>query len=80
MPTPDVIAKLRELRTALAATPPDLATASAAREHLDKVLAEPSHAPHYAGLRDKLLALEADHSQVTSAVQALIQQLSAAGI
>jgi hypothetical protein len=80
MPNPEVIAKVRELRSALDETRPDHPAVAAVSEQLDRVLAQPTHAAHYTGLRDKLLAVEVDHPKTTAALQALVQSLNAAGI
>jgi hypothetical protein len=80
MPNSEVVAKVRELRKALAEVQPDSPGVAAVTEQLDRVLVEPAHKPHYTGLRDKLLAVEVDHPQTTATIQALVQSLSAAGV
>lgn len=83
MPTPDVVEKLRQLREALA-TQPDAPTAASLAKQLDPVLVEPFHAPHYHGLRARLLDaysdLEIEHPRLAGAIQTVIESLTHAGL
>ncbi|HET9623511.1 MAG TPA: DUF4404 family protein [Kofleriaceae bacterium] len=84
MPTPDVIAKVRDLRAELAAARPASPEAARIATQIDTVLAEPAHAPHYEGLGDRLRAevagLEGEHPKVAAAMNSVINALLAAGV
>jgi hypothetical protein len=87
MPTPEVIARVRELHAELAETQPDMPDAAEVitlRQAVDQVLLEPMVQEHYTSLNDKLLLayikFEIDHPKLAGAVQAAIASLSAAGI
>ena len=83
MPTPEVIEKVRQLHAELEEQPdaPDL---ESLRKQIDTVLVEPFHAPHYHGLRDKLLfayvGFEIDHPKIASTMQSVINSLTVAGL
>jgi hypothetical protein len=85
MPTPEVIARVRELHAELAESQPDTpAEAVALRQAIDQVLLEPHVQEHYTSLNDKLqlayVKFEIDHPKLAGAVQGVIASLSAAGI
>jgi hypothetical protein len=84
MPTPDVIEKVRQLRAELATARPASPEAEHLTKQLDTVLVEPDHAPHYAGLGDRLRSaaagLEAEHPQLAAAMTTVVNALNAAGV
>ena len=84
MPTPEVIEKLRQLRTALAAPEPEAPAHASLRQQLDEVLVDPEQRPRYTGLAEKLrgamIGLEVDHPHLAGSIEAVINSLSAAGI
>lgn len=84
MPTPDVIDKVRQLRAELATAPSASPEAERITQQLDSVLIEPGHAPHYAGLGERLRAaaagLEAEHPQLAAAMMTVVNALSATGV
>jgi hypothetical protein len=82
MPTPDVIEKVRQLRAELAtAASPEAAHIT---QQLDTVLVEPNHAPHYAGLGERLrtaaAGLEAEYPQLAAAMMTVVNALNATGV
>lgn len=88
MPTPEIIAKVRELHQQIAETPdlpqhvqPDV---SAIQQQIDTILLEPDHVPHYTSLNDRLLysyvKFEIDHPQLAKAMQSVSNALQAAGL
>ena len=87
MPTPEVIARVRELHAELAETQPDAPMAAdvvSLREAVDDALREPDREHHYTSLNDQLLLtyikFELDHPKLAGTMQAVINALSAAGI
>ena len=88
MPTKDVIDKVRGLDAELAKAPEVPAQArpevDSTRKQLATILIEPGHAPHYAGLADRLRRLyaylEADHPRLAGAVSGVLESLSDAGL
>jgi hypothetical protein len=84
MPTPEVIANVRQLRAKLKETPPDTAEAANLARHIDTLLAEPTHAAHYEGLRARLVLASADlerrHPQLAASMNAVINALTTAGV
>jgi len=84
MPTSDVIPKLVALRAELADTRPDPAIVAGLQTQLEAAIAEPTHAPHYAGLSEKLraaaVALEVTHPTLAGSLEAVINSLGNAGI
>jgi hypothetical protein len=87
MPTPEVIARVRELHAELAETQPQTVAAAevvSLRQAVDQVLLEPTVQEHYTSLNDKLLLaytkIQIDHPKLAGAVQGVIASLSAAGI
>jgi len=84
MPTPDIIEKMRQLRSELAEAEPAAPAAANIATAIDSVLGDPTHAPHYAGLRERLRSaatgMETSHPQLASSINAVINALSAAGI
>ncbi len=83
-PTPEVIHKLVALRAELGSSHPDPARVAALRAQLDAAIAEPTHAPHYEGLAEKLRAaavgLEVTHPTLAGSLEAVIHSLGIAGI
>lgn len=84
MPTPEVLDQVRQLRAQLVAARPDSPEATHLAQQIDALLAEPAHAPHYAGLGERLRAaatsLEAAHPDLAAAMTRVVDALSAAGI
>ncbi len=84
MPTPEVVAKLVALRAELAAAHPDPVVVAQLQTQLDAAIAEPTHAPHYAGLSEKLraaaVAFEVTHPALAGSIEAVINSLGNAGI
>jgi hypothetical protein len=87
MPTPEVIARVRELQAELAETQPDAPHAQVRAElqqAIDAALAEPEQAERYTSLNDRLLLayvkFEIDHPKLAATVQATMNALNAAGI
>ena len=84
MPTPDIIERMRQLRSELAEAKPAAPEAAHVATALDSVLVDPTQAPRYAGLgarlRSALTALEGSHPQLAASIGAVINALSAAGI
>jgi hypothetical protein len=83
MPTPEVIEKLRQLRTELATTP-DAPGVQSLREDLDAVLVEPSHAQGYGGLKERLVAayvgFQQVHPKLAASIEGVTSELTAAGL
>jgi Domain of unknown function (DUF4404) len=87
MPTPDVLAKIRQLDTQLGQTQPSPATRPVydqVRLAVSTAVAEPDSAAQYSSLRDRLrdayASFETDHPTVAEAMQGVISSLSNAGI
>ncbi|HSD88286.1 MAG TPA: DUF4404 family protein [Kofleriaceae bacterium] len=87
MPTPEVIARVRELQAELAETQPDAPNAQVRAElqqAIDAALAEPEKAQLYTSLSDRLLLayvkFELDHPKLAATMQATMNALNAAGI
>jgi hypothetical protein len=87
MPTPEVIARVRELHAELAETQPDnpmAADVNSIRQAVDQVLLEPAVEKHYASLNGRLevayAKFEHDHPKLAGTMQATIAALSAAGL
>jgi hypothetical protein len=87
MPTPDVIERVRDLQTKLAETKPTASTAPVVddlKKLVDAAVREPTHAPHYTTLRDRLrlayAGFETDHPKLASAMERVISELTAAGL
>lgn len=84
MPTPEIIDKVRQLRTELAEAQPDLPQAAHITSAIDSVLNEPAHVPHYVGLRDRLLSatvgIEISHPQLAASFNTVINALNTVGI
>ena len=88
MPTPEILAKVRDLHKQLAETP-DLPThvkpdVAAIQKQIDTILLEPEHVPHYTSLNDRLLfayvKLEVDHPALAKTMVDLTNTLAAAGL
>lgn len=84
MPTPEIIENIRRLRTEVAEVEPAAPEVAHIATAIDAVLVEPSHAPHYQGLRDRLRAvsgnIESRHPELAASMNAVMNALSAAGI
>jgi hypothetical protein len=84
MPTPEIIESVRQLRTQLAETSPAGPEAEHVARHVDAVLVEPTNAPRYNGLSDRLrsasLSIESRHPQLAASMNAVINTLNAAGL
>jgi hypothetical protein len=84
MLTPEVVQKLVALRAELATAHPDPTVIAALQNQLDAAIAEPTHAPHVAGLSEKLraaaVAFEVTHPQLVGSLEAVIISLGNAGI
>ena len=84
MPTPEIIERVRQLRTQLGETQPADPETSQLVHEIDSVLADPAHAPRYDGLGERLRSastgVEVRHPQLAASVQAVINALSAAGV
>ena len=78
MPTPEIIDRVRDLHGKLNGDA-DPVKQDVAKE-LELVLIEPTQAMRYARLSDKLLALEAKHPKLSSAIDELVGMLNAAGL
>jgi CHASE3 domain sensor protein len=80
MPTPEIIERMRQLRSQLADNP----DAAHIATELDTVLVEPAHAPRYEGLRGRLQAasasIESRHPQLAASINTVINALNTAGI
>jgi hypothetical protein len=87
MPTPEIIERVRKLNDELGETQPDPAKAehvAELRRHIDTVLAEPDHRPHYKSLGDKLLfhyvGFQIDHPKLAASMESVVDQLQKAGL
>jgi hypothetical protein len=80
MPTPEIIERMRQLRSQLNDHP----DAAHIATDLDTVLAEPAHAPRYEGLRGLLQSasagIESRHPQLAASINTVINALTAAGL
>jgi len=84
MPTPEIIERVRLLRTQLAEAKSTAPEVDPVASHIDSVLADPAHAPHYQGLSERLRAasasIETRHPQLAASMNAVINALGAAGV
>lgn len=82
MPTPEIIQRVREVHDELGKTPAKAEHAEL-RKSLDRVLEEPSHAPHYANLSETLFRqramFEAEHPVLAESIERLANALAAVG-
>lgn len=83
MPTPEIIERVRSFRDELGENQPD-PRRDELRQHVDRVLAQPDHKPHYKTLSDRLLfhatGFQIDHPQLSASMQALADTLSKVGL
>lgn len=83
MPTPEIIERVRSFRDELGETQPD-PRRDELRQHVDRVLEQPDHEPHYKTLSDRLLfhatGFQIDHPQLSASMQALADTLSKVGL
>ena len=87
MPTPEIIERVRKLNDELGETQPDPAKAehvAEIRRHIDTVLAEPDHEPHYKSLGAKLrfhyVGFQIDHPKLAASMESVVDQLQKAGL
>jgi hypothetical protein len=84
MPTPEIIERVRLLRTQLAEAKSTSPEVDPIASQIDAVLVDPAHAPRYAGLRDRLrsasASIESRHPQLAASMNAVINALGAAGV
>ncbi len=87
MPTPEIIERVRKLDEELGETQPDPAKAghvAELRKHIETVLAEPEHRPHYKSLGDKLLfhyvGFQIDHPKLAASMESLVNTLATVGL
>lgn len=82
MPTPEIVERMRQLRAQL--TEIQLPEADPVASHIDSVLADPAHAPHYEGLSDRLrsasASIESRHPQLAASMNTVINALTATGL